>query len=54
MRFRTICTTSFFLSILFVLIFGGYTFFKDLDGPEIILPDNSGRISQNAVLSIIL
>ena len=52
MRFRTICSASFFLSILFVLIFGGYAFFKDLDGPEISISPDNGRISPNAILTI--
>ncbi|MBO4369336.1 MAG: M23 family metallopeptidase [Desulfovibrio sp.] len=52
MRFRTFCSTTFFLSILFVLIFGGYAFFKDLDGPEITISPDNGRISQNASLKI--
>ncbi|MCR4666666.1 MAG: M23 family metallopeptidase [Desulfovibrio sp.] len=52
MRFRTFCSSFLFIILLCALIFGGYTFFKDLDGPEIsIFPDN-GRISQNAMLRV--
>ena len=52
MRFRTICSASFFLSIFFALIFGGYSFFKDLDGPEIKISPDNGRISPASILSV--
>ncbi|MBQ7456161.1 MAG: M23 family metallopeptidase [Desulfovibrio sp.] len=52
MRFRTICSASFFFSLFFLIAFGGYTFFKDLDGPEVVITPNTGRISQNAMLSV--
>ena len=52
MRFRTICSTSLFLSVFFALIFGGYAFLKDLNGPEIRISPDTSRISPNSVLTV--
>ncbi|MBQ7586330.1 MAG: M23 family metallopeptidase [Desulfovibrionaceae bacterium] len=52
MRFRTICSTTLFLTVFFALFFGGYAFFKDLDGPEISFTPDTGRISPASSLTI--
>ncbi|MBQ7609152.1 MAG: M23 family metallopeptidase [Desulfovibrionaceae bacterium] len=52
MTIKSICKASFFLSIFFLITFVAYTFFKDLDGPEIAISPETGRLSQNALLSV--
>ena len=49
---KTIISTIFFLAVFFALFFGGYAFFKDLDGPEISYTPDSGRISPASTLTI--
>lgn len=52
MRKKSMFSTVLGLLILAALAAGGYTFFKDLDGPTIRVTPNTGRVSPASVLAI--
>ena len=45
MRIKSIFSTLLCLLVVAVLGFGGYTFFKDMDGPTISISPDTGRLS---------
>lgn len=52
MRKRGIFSTLLSLIVLGVLIFGAYTFLKDMDGPAITISPDTGRLSPNREVMI--
>lgn len=52
MRKKGIFSTVLVLLIVAALVVGGYTFFKDMDGPVVQVSPNTGRVSPATVLQI--
>ncbi|WP_297670832.1 M23 family metallopeptidase [uncultured Desulfovibrio sp.] len=52
MRKRSFFSSVLGVFVVAVLLLGGYTFFKDLDGPSVEVTPNTGRLSPASVLKI--
>ena len=52
MRKKGIFSTVLVLLVVAALVVGGYTFFKDMDGPVVQVSPNTGRVSPATVLQI--
>ena len=52
MRKRSLFSSVLGIIVVAILILGGYTFFKDLDGPTVDVTPNTGRVSGASVLKI--
>ena len=54
MRIKSLFSTLLCLLVVGALGFGGYTFFKDMDGPTIVMAPDTGRISPNREVTLTL
>lgn len=54
MRAKGLFSTLLCLIVVAVLAFGGYTFFKDMDGPSIVMTPDTGRLSPNREVTLTL
>ena len=52
MRKKSLLSTVLGIIVIALLVAGGYTFFKDLDGPTVEVTPNTGRVSNASVLKI--
>ena len=52
MRKRNMLSTILGFIVLAVLAAGGYVFFKDLDGPQVVVQPQTGRVSPASVIKI--
>jgi murein DD-endopeptidase MepM/ murein hydrolase activator NlpD len=52
MRTKSIFSSILGFAIIAVLLVGGYTFLKDMDGPTVQVTPNTGRVSPKSVLKI--
>lgn len=52
MRKRSLFSSVLGIIVVAILILGGYTFFKDLDGPTVDVTPNTGRVSPASVLKV--
>ncbi len=52
MRKRSLFSSVLGIIVVAILVLGGYTFFKDLDGPTVDVTPNTGRISPASVLKV--
>ena len=52
MRKKSMFSTVLVLLVIAALAAGGYTFFKDMDGPAVQVTPNTGRVSPATVLQI--
>ena len=52
MRKKSMFSTVLVLLVIAALATGGYTFFKDMDGPAVQVTPNTGRVSPATVLQI--
>lgn len=50
MRKRSLFSSVLGIIVVAILVLGGYTFFKDLDGPTVDVTPNTGRVSPASVL----
>lgn len=54
MRFKSVFSLLLCLLVVGVLGFGGYTFFKDMDGPTIAIAPDTGKLSPNREVTLTL
>lgn len=52
MRTRRFFSSFLGIVVAVALLLGGYTFFKDMDGPEVDVQPNTGRVSPSSLLKI--
>lgn len=52
MRKKSMFSSLLGLLVIAALVGGGYTFFKDMDGPAVEVSPNTGRVSPASVLQI--
>ncbi len=52
MRKRSLFSSVLGIIVVAILVLGGYTFFKDLEGPTVDITPNTGRVSAASVLKV--